>query len=85
MRIMCMKTEFLMIVNVVIMNKMKLRRLIVKQLYIYLNQGNAYINNMLRIGLRLDTGVIRPKMMNNNTSYNIDIEKYVQNNVGEVN
>ena len=40
---------------------------------------------MLRIGLRLDTGVIRPKMMNNNTSYNIDIEKYVQNNVGEVN
>ena len=85
MRIMCMKTEFLMIVNVVIMNMMKLRGLIVKQLYIYLNQGNAYLNNMLRIGLPLDTGIIRPKMMNNNTSYNIDIEKYVQNNVGEVN
>ena len=74
-----------MIVNVVIMNMMKLRGLIVKQLYIYLNQGNAYLNNMLRIGLPLDTGIIRPKMMNNNTSYNIDIEKYVQNNVGEVN
>ena len=48
--------ELLMIVNVVIMNMMKLRRLIVKQLYIYLNQGNAYLNNMLRIGLRLDAG-----------------------------